>query len=503
MNISQLLERNARKYYDKEAFVSGSVRRTYGEVDRIVNTLAHEFRNQGIEQDDRVLLYCPNTLDFVYSYFAIMRIDAIVVPVNAKFTSRELAYVIEHSEAKACIVHEQLMTQAEPLLERHPISWFTTGQSNERIASIYIENESDYNLPLKSTRVDDELTTILYTSGTTGDPKGVMFSSRNILSVATMMCIETEINEPSNVLHLMPLTHSAPLHLFFVAGMYVGATHILAPTFTPDLLLDLIEQESVTHFFGAPVAYLLTAKHKQIQSRDLTSIQRFVYGGAPLSASEVKFVQQAFQSDQFMCVYGLTEAGPSGTFLAPNEHERKAGSIGKRAALNCEIDIVNDNGDHVPRGEVGEIVLRGEGTMLGLYKDEAKTAEVLKDDLLFTGDLAREDEDGYIWVVDRKKDMIISGGVNVYPKEIEHVLQDHPAIIEAAVVGVPHPEWGETIKAFLVTTDGLVPNINDYLSTQLASYKIPKLYEALEELPRNASGKLLKQVLKTRKVESR
>lgn len=357
--------------------------------------------------------------------------------------------MIEHSGAKACIVHEQLMTQAEPLLERHPISWFTTGQSNKRIVSIYTGNESDYKLPLKSTRADDELTTILYTSGTTGDPKGVMFSSRNILSVATMMCIETEINEPSNVLHLMPLTHSAPLHLFFVAGMYVGATHILAPTFTPDLLLDLIEQESVTHFFGAPVAYLLTAKHKQIQSRDLTSIQRFVYGGAPLSASEVKFVQQAFQSDQFMCVYGLTEAGPSGTFLAPNEHERKAGSIGKRAALNCEIDIVNDNGDHVPRGEVGEIVLRGEGTMLGFYKDEAKTAEVLKDDLLFTGDLAREDEDGYIWVVDRKKDMIISGGVNVYPKEIEHVLQDHPAIIEAAVVGVPHLNGEKRLKRFL------------------------------------------------------
>ncbi|GAK00619.1 LOW QUALITY PROTEIN: long-chain-fatty-acid-CoA ligase [Geomicrobium sp. JCM 19055] len=501
MNISQLLERNARKYYDKEAFVSGSVRQTYGEVDRIVNTLAHGFRNQGIDRDDRVLLYCPNTLDFVYSYFAIMRLMAIVVPVNAKFTSRELAYVIEHSGAKACIVHEQLMTQAEPLLERHPISWFTTGQSNKRIVSIYTGNESDYKLPLKSTRADDELTTILYTSGTTGDPKGVMFSSRNILSVATMMCIETEINEPSNVLHLMPLTHSAPLHLFFVAGMYVGATHILAPTFTPDLLLDLIEQESVTHFFGAPVAYLLTAKHKQIQSRDLTSIQRFVYGGAPLSASEVKFVQQAFQSDQFMCVYGLTEAGPSGTFLAPNEHERKAGSIGKRAALNCEIDIVNDNGDHVPRGEVGEIVLRGEGTMLGFYKDEAKTAEVLKDDLLFTGDLAREDEDGYIWVVDRKKDMIISGGVNVYPKEIEHVLQDHPAIIEAAVVGVPHLNGEKRLKRFLRPMVKCRTTI--YLSTQLASYKIPKLYEALEELPRNASGKLLKQVLKTRKVESR
>ncbi|EZH67445.1 O-succinylbenzoate--CoA ligase [Bacillaceae bacterium JMAK1] len=503
MNISQLLERNARKYYDKEAFVSGTIRQTYGEVDRIVNTLAHQFRNQGIQRDDRILLYCPNTMDFVYSYFAIMRIDAIVVPVNAKFTSRELAYVIEHSGAKACIVHEHLMTHAEPILDLHPIVWFTTGQSNERIASIYNGIESDYNKALKSTRTDDELTTILYTSGTTGDPKGVMLSSRNILSVATMMCIETEINEPSKVLHLMPLTHSAPLHLFFVAGMYVGATHILAPTFTPDLLLDLIEQESVTHFFGAPVAYLLTAKHEQIQSRDLSSVQRFVYGGAPLSASEVKFVQQAFQTDQFMCVYGLTEAGPSGTFLAPHEHERKAGSIGKRAALNCEVDIVNDNGDHVPRGEVGEIVLRGEGTMLGLYKEEAKTAEVLKDGLLYTGDLAREDEDGYIWVVDRKKDMIISGGVNVYPKEIEHVLQDHPAIIEAAVVGVPHPEWGETIKAFLVTTDGEVPSLTNYLSTKLASYKIPKLYEALEELPRNASGKLLKQVLKTRKVESR
>lgn len=200
-----------------------------------------------------------------------------------------------------------------------------------------------------------------------------------------------------------------------------------------------------------------------------------------------------------ICVYGLTEAGPNGTLLAKEEHATKAGSIGKRAALNCEIKLINENGDEVEQGEIGEIVLYGEGNMKGYYKNEELTSTTFKNGWLLTGDMAKCDEDGFIWIVDRKKDMIISGGVNIFPKEIEDLLITHPKIAEVTVVGVPHPEWGETVKAFVVLKEE-VENITEeckgFLNGKLAQYKIPKLYEILSELPRNPTGKILKTKLR-------
>jgi acyl-CoA synthetase (AMP-forming)/AMP-acid ligase II len=293
--------------------------------------------------------------------------------------------------------------------------------------------------------------------------------------------------------------------LFFVGGTYVGATHVLAPTFSPEALLQLVEQHEITHFFGAPVAYLLAAKHPRLHEYDLSSVRYWTYGGAPLSRNEVLFIASKFRTDRLMCLYGLTEAGPNGTYLSPEEHDAKAGSVGKYAALHCEVKIVDDHGKEVPTGEIGEIVLRGESVMKGYYKDEEKTKETIKNGWLYTGDLARRDEDGYIWVVDRKKDMIISGGVNIYPKEIEDVLRTHPAIADVAVVGVPHPEWGETVKAFVVVSqplENLADECKRFLEGKIADYKIPRLYEQIDELPRNATGKVLKQVLRGKHDET-
>src|SRR5699024_5308666 len=209
-----------------------------------------------------------------------------------------------------------------------------------------------------------------------------------------------------------------------------------------------------------------------------------------------------FSTDRLMCVYGPTEAGPSGTLLSFDAQDKKAGSIGNRAALQCEIKVVDESGRDVKTGEIGEIMLRGEGNMKGYYKEEEKTKAVLKDNWFYTGDMAKRDEDGYYWLIDRKKDMIISGGVNIYPKEIENVLSAHPKIAEVAVVGVTNPDRGETVKAFVV----LEENVNDveamcrdFLEGKIAHYKVPKLYEELETLPRNATGKLLKNQLRENK----
>ncbi|MFC0296699.1 class I adenylate-forming enzyme family protein [Geobacillus jurassicus] len=503
MNISELLARNARKFPDKTAIIDGETELSYAEVDRAVNRLASSLERLGIRRGDKVALYMPNTTEFVFAYFAVLRLGSVVVPINVRLTAAEVQYILGHSEAKMLIAHDLVHQALTSLVGGSDVIWIKTGSAEGGWLSLAELIDSGDPREIVCPAKEDDEATILYTSGTTGRPKGVLFTHRNIITVADMIVIETKIDRQSRLLHLMPLSHSAPLHLFFVGGTYVGATHVLAPAFSPDALLGLVERHKITHFFGAPVAYLLTAKHPRFEDYDLSSVCCWMYGGGPLSREEVRFIASRFGARRMMCLYGLTEAGPNGTYLAPEEHAEKAGSVGKYAALHCEVAIVDEQGNEVAPGEVGEIVLRGESVMKGYYKDEEKTNEAIKNGWLYTGDLARRDEDGYIWIIDRKKDVIISGGVNIYPKEVEDVLRTHPAIADVAVIGVPHPEWGETAKAFVVLNEPLEPLAEEckrFLSDKLAGYKIPRLYEAIAELPRNATGKVLKQVLRARET---
>lgn len=404
----------------------------------------------------------------------------------------------EHAEAKAILAHEAIFAAVESISNIE--MKIKTGQAVEGWESYTTLIENANNTQIDCQLNEDDLSTILYTSGTTGKPKGVLFSYRNILAVAQMIAIEMEVKPESRILLMMPLTHSAPLHLFLMSSMLVGATSVLTPTFTPDLLIDSVENERTTHFFGAPVAYLLTASHPRLQSADLSSMKWWVYGGAPLSESEIRQIEKAFNAE-LTCVYGLTEAGPSGSLLFAHEHKEKAGSVGKRAPFGTELRIVNELGEDVAIGEIGEIVLYGEGNMVGYYKEVEATKAAFIDGWIKTGDLARFDEDGYIWIVDRKKDVIISGGVNIYPKEIEDRILQFGGIFEVAVVGVPHEEWGETVKAiYAAKTQIDEQELKDYLTEHLAKYKIPRLFEQVDALPRNASGKILKHQLKTQVV---
>lgn len=337
MNSSNLLARNARKYPKNEAVICHGRSVTYQDLDEQVTRFSHALLEQGVRQGDKVIIFMPNVLEFVVSYFAIQRIGAIVVPVNAKFTLQEVEYVAQHAEAKAIVVHEAIFAAVEQLAVI-PVK-IKTGQ--EKVGWLQYETM----LQNASTQLidcqlhEDDPSTILYTSGTTGKPKGVLFSYRNILTVAQMIAVEMEVKPESRILLMMPLTHSAPLHLFLMAGVLVGSTNVLTPTFTPDLFIDAIEQEKTTHFFGAPVAYLLTAQMPRLQSADLSSMKWWVYGGAPLSQNEVHFIQQAFRTNNLTCVYGLTEAGPSGSLLFGKEHETKAGSIGsgRRLVQSCVL----------------------------------------------------------------------------------------------------------------------------------------------------------------------
>ncbi|MDC3411895.1 class I adenylate-forming enzyme family protein [Terrihalobacillus insolitus] len=501
MNIPNLLAHQSRKFPNHEAIATQYESISYLDWHITVNQLADSFRKLGVEKGDKVVLHMPNTKEFLYAYFAVQRLGALIVPINAKLVQQEITYILDHSEAKVFITHDLLFSQVKGLPKSDNLLCVKTGEAVDHWLSfdaLVAEGSPD---EITCELTEDDEASILYTSGTTGDPKGVIYTYRNILTVATMICIEMTMKPESKVLHMMPLSHSAPLHLFLIAGTYVGATHVLVPTFTPDLLLETVSNQKTTHFFGAPVAYLATGKHPNISEYDLSSMEYWVYGGAPLAQQEVNFIKEKFSTDRLMCVYGLTEAGPSGTLLRFEDHDTKAGSIGKRAALNCEIRLVNEDGVDVKQGEVGEIILRGEGNMKGYYKDPEKTKQALKGDWLYTGDMAKQDDEGFYWMVDRKKDMIISGGVNIFPKEIEKLLITHPRIADVAVVGVPNPDWGETVKAF-VEVDGEIDDLEkecrSFLADKLAEYKIPKLYEELEALPRNVTGKLLKNQLRVK-----
>src|SRR5699024_10360945 len=271
-----------------------------------------------------------------------------------------------------------------------------------------------------------------------------------------------------------------------------------------------VEQERVTHFFGAPVAYLLSMQEPAFHRTDLSSVKYWLYGGAPLSKTQADAIAEGFGKDKLVCVYGLTEAGPSGTLMHHRDHHEKSGSIGRRGALFTEVEIVDEEGQPCPVGQIGEIRLRGEGMMQGYLNRSKEMAQTLKNGWVYSGDLAFRDEDGFFWIVDRKKDVIITGGINVYPKEVEDALGSHPAVEEVAVVGLPHQTWGETVTAFVVPKPGKSPldeeawlkEIRCFLKGKIAEYKIPRRVKVLTELPRNTSGKILKHQLKENRTGS-
>lgn len=299
-------------------------------------------------------------------------------------------------------------------------------------------------------------------------------------------------------LAMMPLFHSAPLHLYFLGSMYLGGTNVLMESSDPKLFLETIEKEKITHFFGPAVVYLTCAKLLDVKKYDLSSMQMFVLGGSPIASEDISMIIDAFDlrgKNKLQQVYGFTEAGPSGLGLFPEEIEVKTDSIGRAGVVGTEIMIVDQAGNKTRPGEVGEIMVKSDGNMIAYFKDPEKTAATIENGWVKSGDLARSDEDGYIYFVDRSKDMIISGGQNIYSKEVEDLIMRHPAVMMVAVIGVPHPDWGESVKAVISLKPGYSITPDDIIAFcegQLAKYKRPRLVQIVEDIPHNPAGKILK-----------
>ncbi|MFE8697485.1 class I adenylate-forming enzyme family protein [Cytobacillus sp. FJAT-53684] len=491
ITIHGVLERNARKYPEKEAFITATNRLTYVQMNRTCNQIARLLQEKGVKQGDRIAIMARNNENFFFAYFSLMKLGAIPMPMNIRLTPSELVVMLQNSNAAGAFYEAEAHGTVQTISDLYGLTHQLSIQEIVEASSVY--SGENMNLPIHSSDVSE----ILFTSGTTGIPKGVVFNHDRMIALATTVSIEFALSNEDKMLTLMPLTHSAPINTFFLSGLYCGAAHVIGE-FTPKNFLQLIHDEKPTFSFAAPVAYLLSSKDPELDTYDLSSIRVFAYGGGPLALASYERVKEAFKNENFYQVYGLTEAGPNGILLRPHEHLTKAGSIGKNPTVSMELRVVRADGSDVHPNEYGEVLLTGDSLMLEYDQNPEETNATIKNGWIHTGDIAYRDEDGYIYIVDRKKDVIISGGINIYPREIEEVLAKHPKVLESCVIGVPNEEWGETVKAVIVAKEDVTEgDLRDFVSPFLADYKRPRQYAFVMELPRNASGKILKQHVKT------
>ncbi len=500
MNYASILEEAARLFPGQLAIKTVLIRNgeeiTYQELDRLVNRLANGFTSLGVQKGDRVAIYVPfNWPETVAAYFAAAKVGAVTVFIDSLYTAPEAAYIIKDSSAAVMISTGDQWTPLvqQPgiadVLERSILLDHPT-DVEKRITGYreLIEASSD-NSPLVECMPDD-VAVLGYTSGTTGRPKGAMITHGNLCFQASYGTAPIQLNCRDRFLAVVPLTHS---YMFAAAlGRLVkcGSALVLMGRFMPDKCLEVIQNEKITALSGTPVVFAHLLKAYRGAGYDLSSLRLCTTGGSPVPGQVWRDFQDTFRVE-LIEVYGLTETSVAVT-IDGADGERVQESAG-RAAFATRIKIVDDDGRELPAGEVGEVAVSGPQVMKGYWNRPAETAEVLKDGWFLTGDLGRLDERGYLFIVDRKKDMILTSGYNVYPREVEEVLYGHGAVLEAAVAGVPDPVRGELVKAFIIPRPGREADpeeITAFCRERLAPYKVPRQIEIVEQLPRTAAGKV-------------
>ncbi|XXF79642.1 AMP-binding protein [Myxococcaceae bacterium GXIMD 01537] len=499
--LDEVLTTAARKFAAREALVSPGRRVSFADLDAAVTRLAGHLRAQGLGPGDKVALQGKNSVSWVVGFLATLRIGGVAVPVNHKLAPPETAYILEHSESRALLADPELAAAVPAECRaRCRVLALEGDDAVDGVPLFPAPGTASVPLPASATIAPGDLAELLYTSGTTGRPKGCMHSHANVLFAGIASSLAYGLDATDRVLLAMPVWHSFPLNNLLLGSLYVGATVVLLPEYHPRTMLETLQKERCTLFFGAPIAYLMPLNMvPDFERYDLSSMRTWIYGGGPIDAGTSRLLAQRYKSERFFQVFGMTETGPTGTALRPEEQVSKAGSIGRYAISGCDLKVMRDAKTEAGHGETGEIWMRCQSMMLGYYRDPAATAAAFQDGWYRTGDVARIDEDGYLFIVDRLKDMIITGGENVYSKEVEDALASHPSVGEVAVIGVPHPDWGETVTAIVVPKKGVAfdaASLQAHCAERLAKYKVPRLYHAAETLPRTPTGKVLKVELR-------
>ncbi|MFC4798359.1 class I adenylate-forming enzyme family protein [Neobacillus sp. GCM10023253] len=494
MFVSEQLEEHVKLQPDKVITAYQGREMTYGQLYQQAKNLAGYFQEKGYQKDDIIAVYLPNSDYFVICYYACQLGGFSVMPVNTKLTAPEVEYIFSHSEAKAIIYDVRYEAQLNQISFEQFKDRLAVGGEDSLLAVL-----ADDKIPFQPVKIDqDDTAVVFYTSGTTGKPKGVMLSAGNVRAAAQIWSDVMEITAADRMHIVTPLFHCAASHCFTVPTIYKGGTVVIEEAFSPEQTLRTMEKEKVTIFFGVPAIYSILLNTPKMAETDLSRLRLFTYGAAPMPYELVRTVKERYPDVKVQNLYGQTENSPGATTLKDHYALDKVGSVGEPLP-GLEVQVVDEFGEPVPTGEVGEIVVKGPLVMKGYLKNEEATRQALKNGWLYSGDLGRFDQDGLLYIVDRKKDMINRGGENVYPVEVEEVLYQIPEILEAAVVGVPHPIYGEVPKAFVVPKEGRTLTEEDvltYCKTKLAKYKLPVELDFLDTLPRNASGKVLKHVLR-------
>ena len=503
MNLTQGLHRAVQQDPNGIATVCAGRTRTHAQsVDRI-SRLAAGLTNCGVEDGERAAILSLNSDRYHEFLAATLWAGGVVVPVNLRWSIAEIAESLSEVDARVLVVDDAFAGQVAGIRAAHPRLEYVihAGDAPRPAGALSFERLIADNDPIADARRgDDVLAAVFYTGGTTGRSKGVMLSHANLLTSALGVLASEHFLSPGGVyLHAAPMFHLADLAAW-TCQLLRGGTHVMVPTFEPVAVLAAIAEHSVTDVLLVPTMIQLLVDHPRIDEFDLTSLRRVVYGASPMSEGVLNRAIKALPNATFTQAYGMTELSPCATLLLPADHEhpvhrRSAG----RAVLHGQVRIVGPDDVEVPRGTVGEIVASGGHVMLGYWNRPEETAHALRGGWMHTGDGGAMDDAGYVYIADRIKDMIITGGENVYSVEVENVLALHPAVATCAVIGVPDETWGERVHAVVVPVSGNTPDIDEltaFCRARMAGYKTPRSMEIVEALPLSAAGKVLKRELR-------
>ncbi|WP_033292446.1 acyl-CoA synthetase [Amycolatopsis jejuensis] len=503
--IGDLLRRTAARYPGKPGVVDGTRRMTFAEFDQVVDRCAAALAERGLGKGDRLAVLSHNCWQYAMLVFATARLGVVLVPVNFMLGAKEIAFILNHSGAGGMVVEDALAPTAEKALAEAGIDrgvWGWIALSGAPASGRWEDVDPWAEHPGTAPEVavaDDDLIRLMYTSGTESLPKGVMLSSRSLIAQYVSCAVDGGMTAGDVEVHALPFYHCAQLDVFFSVDMFLGATSIILPRPDPAALLATVERERATKLFCPPTVWISLLRHPDFARTDLSSLRKGYYGASPMPVEVLRELQERLPDVQLWNLYGQTEMAPVATVLGPDEQLSHAGSAG-RAVLNVETRVVDDDGADVAPGEVGEVVHRGPHTTLGYYADEEKTAEAFRGGWFHSGDLGVLGEDGCLTIVDRKKDMIKTGGENVASREVEEAIYLLDGVSEVAVFGVAHPHWIEAVTAVIVPKPGAALDeeaVHAHARAHLAGYKRPKYVVITGALPKNPTGKILKRDLRT------
>jgi fatty-acyl-CoA synthase len=509
--LSDLLRRTAARWPHKPGIICGDARWTWSQFDAIVSRLAAGLHRAGVASGEPVGVLARNSHGFAALRFALARLGAVLVPVNFMLNAEEAAYILGHAGVRLLAVDSGLaaLGRAAAASTANPTAierllWLPSEEPSPCPADWRAQDLNFDTLvatpgePPALTIDGDDLLQIVYTSGTESQPKGAMLSHRAVIDQYVSCIVEGGMDDRDVWLHALPLYHCAQLDVFLGPAVYLGATSVITAKPTPDNLLPLLEREGISGFFAAPTVWIALLRSPLFEPSRLTRLVKGYYGASIMPVAVMRELLERLPQIRLWNFYGQTEIAPLGTVLKPEDQLRKPGSAG-RAALNVETRVVDDAMRDVAVGEVGEIVHRTPHLMRGYFKDPERTAAAFAGGWFHSGDLGVIDDEGYISVVDRKKDMIKSGGENVASREVEEALYRLDGVSEVAVVGLPHPRWVEAVTAVIVVKPGHALDqaaVLAHCARELASFKAPKGVVFVDQLPKNPSGKLLKRTLR-------